>query len=218
MLDASDPDTGRCLTDEQIRDELVVFMLAGHDTTTTTLTYALWALGRHPDLQDRVRAEAAAVGEQQFTPADVPRLGYTVQVLQEALRMCPPAPMIARLVTDDTDVDGYRVKAGTVCGVGVYALHRDPALWNNPLEFDPDRFSPENAKSQSRWQYLPFGAGPRTCIGNHFAMLEVTLALAVIVRRVEISSFEADFPLALPFAMVAGGPIRARVKLRSPAF
>jgi cytochrome P450 len=86
----------------------------------------------------------------------------------------------------DIDVDGYPVEAGTVAIVGIYAMHRDPALWNNPLVFDPDRFSPQNSRGRDRWQFLPFGGGPRSCIGDHFAMLEATLALATIIRRAEI--------------------------------
>lgn len=120
------------------------------------------------------------------------------------------------MLTQDIEVDGYRVKAGTVCAVGVYAMHRDPALWDHPLEFDPRPVHPENAKTRDRWQYIPFGAGPRTCIGDHFAMLEATLALATIIRRSEIRSLDDDFPLALPFTMVAAAPIRAQVKARTP--
>ena len=96
LIAASDPATGRALSDDEIRDELVVFMFAGHDTTATTLTYALWALGRHPDMQDKVRAEVVAIGDRELTPEDVPALGYTVQVLHEALRLCPPAAATGR--------------------------------------------------------------------------------------------------------------------------
>ena len=189
---------------------------AGHDTTATTLTYALWALGNHPDMQAKVRAETDAIGDQELTPDDVPRLRYTVQVLHEALRLCPPGPSIPRLITQDLEVDGYLVKAGTLCAIGVYAMHRDPALWDRPLEFDPDRFSPENTTGRDRWQYIPFSAGPRTCIGDHFAMLEATLALATIIRRTEIRSLNDDFPLALPYTMVAAAPVRAQVNARTP--
>lgn len=211
MIAATDPATGRPLTDDEIRDELVVFMSAGHDTTATTLTYALWALGRHPDMQAEVRAEADAVGDRELTPDDVPGLRFTVQVLHEALRLCPPAPSIPRLITRDIAVDGYRVTARTLCFVGVYAMHRDPELWDDPLRFDPRRFDPERDAGRDRWQYIPFSAGPRTCIGDHFAMLEATLALATIVRRVEIRSLGDDFPVALPFTLVAASPIRAEV-------
>ena len=166
-------------------------------------------------MQGKVRAETDAIGDQELTADDVPRLRYTVQVLHEALRLCPPAPSIPRLITRDIEVDGYLVKAGTMCTVGVYAMHRDPDLWEDPLRFDPERFTPENTTGRDRWQYLPFSAGPRTCIGDHFAMLEATLALATIIRRSEIRSLNDDFPLALLFTLVAAAPIRAQVNARA---
>lgn len=215
MIAATDPDTGRTLTDEQICNDLIMFVLGAHDTTVTMLTYALWALGHHPDIQDKVRDEVDAIGDRELTSEDVPRLSYTVQVLHEALRLCPPAPVIPRLATHDIEVDGHLVKAGTACAIGVFAMQRDPALWDRPLEFQPERFSPEHAAGRDRWQYIPFSAGPRTCIGDHFAMLETTLALATIVRRAEIQSIKPDFPLALSFNMIAGAPIPARVRGRS---
>jgi cytochrome P450 len=215
MIAATDPATGRPLTDDEICNELIVFMLAGHDTTATTLTYALWALGRHPRMQSTVRAETDAIGDRELTSDDVPRLRYTVQVVHEALRLCPPGPSIPRLIIRDIEVDGYLVKAGTLCTVGVYAMHHDPELWDRPVEFDPDRFSPERAAGRDRWQYIPFSAGPRTCIGDHFAMLEATLALATIIRRTEIRSINDDFPLALPFTLVAAAPVYAQVNTRT---
>lgn len=215
LIGATDPATGRSLSDDEICDELVLFMLAGHDTTSTTLTYALWALGRHLDMQEKVRAEVAQIGDRELTPEDVSQLGYTVQVLHEALRLCPPGAGVARMAKQGIEVDGYRVEAGTMVLVGIYALHRDPTLWDRPLMFDPERFSPENSKGRDRWQYLPFGAGPRSCIGDHFAMLEATLALATIIRRIEVRSLDDDFPLIVPFTTVAAAPIRAHVKGRT---
>jgi cytochrome P450 len=214
LMAATDPDSGQGLSDEQIRSELVIFMLAGHDTTATTLAYALWALGLNLDVQQRVAAEAAAIGNHELTPEDISRLGYTVQVLHEALRLCPPGAATARMAQQDIEVDGCRVQAGSMLMVGIYALHRDPALWDNPLVFDPDRFSPEHVKGRDRWQYLPFGAGPRSCIGDHFAMLEATLALGTIVRSHEIRSTDADFPIIVPFTTVAATPIHAQIKSR----
>jgi cytochrome P450 len=215
MIAATDPSIGVPLTDDDICNELIVFMLAGHDTTATTLSYALWALGHHPDMQDRIRVETAAIGDRELTPDDVHRLTYTVRVLHEALRLCPPGPSIPRMITHDIEVDGHLVKAGTACAVGVYAMHRDPAIWDHPLQFNPDRFTPESTKARDRWQYIPFGAGPRSCIGDHFAMLEATLGLATIIRRTEICSLSDEFPLALPFTMVAAAPILAKVKART---
>jgi cytochrome P450 len=214
LLAATDPETGDPLSDKAIRDEMIIFLFAGHDTTATTLTYALWALGRHPILQERVVAEVGQFGDRELTPEDVPHLGFTVQVLQEALRLCPPGPTGTRMATRDVAIAGYRVKAGTMLAFGRMAVQRDPKLWDDPLTFDPDRFSTERADGRDRWQYVPFGGGPRSCIGNHFAMLEATLALASIVRRVDIVALEDDFPLAVPFTMVAAGPIRARVRRR----
>jgi cytochrome P450 len=114
----------------------------------------------------------------------------------------------------DIEVDGCRVEAGTMIVVGIYAMQRDPRLWADPLKFDPDRFSPENSRGRDRWQYLPFAGGPRSCIGDHFAVLEAALALATIVRDVELHSLTEDFPLAVPFTMVAGGPIPSRITRR----
>lgn len=212
LIEAIDPETGRPLTDDEICHELVLFMLAGHDTTSTTLTYALWSLGHHREIQEAVRGEVAALGERALTPEDVPALGLTVRVLHEALRLCPPAAGTMRAPTRDIVVDGHLVEAETMALVSFYALHRDPALWEDPLRFDPDRFLPERSKGRSRWQYLPFGGGPRSCVGDHFAMLEATLALATIVGAADIESLESDFPLDTPFTVVAARPVRARAR------
>ena len=162
-----------------------------------------------------MRAEVAALGNRALTPDDVPELGLTVRVLHEALRLCPPGAGTMRSPTSDIVVDGYRIQAKTVAVVSFYAMHRDPALWVDPLRFDPDRFLPERYKGRSRWQYLPFGGGPRSCIGDHFAMLEATLALATIVRAARIESLKGDFRLATPFTVVAAEPVDARVHART---
>lgn len=114
LIAATDPVTGHTLSDDDICNELLVFLLAGHDTTATALTYALWALGRHSDIQEKMAAEVAAIGDHALTPDDLPQLGYTVQVLHEALRLCPPAAMLGREALQDIEVDGYRVKAGAL--------------------------------------------------------------------------------------------------------
>ncbi|MGN6723116.1 MAG: cytochrome P450 [Marmoricola sp.] len=214
LLDTPDEHTGQPLTDAQIRAELFVFALAGHDTTATTLTYSLWQLGLHPEIQDRVAAEVRALGERPLTVEDAASLGYTSQVLHEALRLCPPAAGVGRMAMRDVIIDGYLVPEGSNIVVGIYAVHRDPELWESPTTFDPDRFAAERRHTVERWQYLPFGAGPRSCIGDHFAMLEATLALATLVRSCRIESLNDDFPMALPFTLTAGAPIPIRVRRR----
>ncbi len=214
LIAATDPETGRPLSDEDISNDLLIFMLAGHDTTATALTYALWQLGRHPEIQDRVAAEARAIGDRELTPADVPALGYTVQVLHEALRLCPPAAGVGRLALRDIAVGGYRVEAGSLVALGIYAVHHDPQIWPNPQVFDPDRFSPENSGRRDRWHFIPFAGGARACIGEHFARLETTLALATIVRSTEVVATRAEFPVEVPFTTVAKGPIPATVRVR----
>lgn len=214
LMEASDPQTGQVLSDDDICNDLLIFMLAGHDTTATALTYALWILGRHPDVQSRVAAEVAALGDRELAPADVPALGYTTQVLHEALRLCPPAAGVGRLAVRDIAVGGHRVEAGSLVAVGIYALHRDPQLWPEPDRFDPDRFSPERTAERDRWHFLPFAGGSRSCIGEHFARLETTLALATIVRSLQIRSLDDEFAVDVPFTTVARGPIRAQVTPR----
>ncbi|WP_081495124.1 cytochrome P450 [Mycolicibacterium chubuense] len=214
LIAATDPETGRPLSDQDICNDLLIFMLAGHDTTATALTYALWVLGHHPEAQDRVAAEVAELGDRDLTPADVPTLRYTVQVLNEALRLCPPAAGVGRVALRDIAVGGYRVQAGTLVAVGIYALHRDPSIWENPDTFDPDRFSPENAAVRGRWQFLPFAGGSRSCIGEHFARLETTLALATVIRSMRVRALDDDFPVDVPFTTVAHGPIRAHLSPR----
>jgi cytochrome P450 len=214
LIAATDPETGESLSDQEIAEELIVFLFAGHDTTATMLTYAMWQLGRHPDIQKRVAAEVDALPDRELEPDDIAALPYTVQVLREALRLCPPGPTGSRMATRDVEVGGYRVECGTMLIFGRMAVQRDPSLWDDPLTFDPDRFTPEAMKSRDRWQYVPFGGGPRSCIGDHFAMLEATLGLATFIRRVEVTSLGDDFPVAVPFTMVAADHIWARVRHR----
>ena len=145
LIAATDPDTGRPLSDDDIANELLIFMLSGHDTTATMLTYALWELGHHPDMQDRVAAEVAEIGDRELTPGDVPRLGYTAQVINESLRLCPPAAGVGRLALRDIAVDGYRVRGGHHCG----RRNQCPASGSGPV-------------GDARWFSIPIGSARRT--------------------------------------------------------
>ena len=211
LLEATDPVTGDPLTEDQRRNDLMTFMLAGHDTTASTLTYALWQLGRHPQWQDKVAAEATALGRSELTPADVERLPSAVHVLHEAMRLCPPAPNAVRQTVRDVAVDGFRIPAGWVLLVSIYALHRDPAVWEDAEKFDPSRWT--RPHTRSRWQYLPFSGGQRKCIGDHFAMLEATIALASLVRDLVLTPVD-DFEMEFAFTARSAGPVRMQVAPR----
>lgn len=213
LLAAADPQTGQALADDDLAWELVTFIVAGHDTTATTLAYALWELGRHRDVQAAVAQEVAALGERPLRPADVDSLPLTVRVLHEAMRLCPPAPAIARQAREDVEIDGHRVPRGWNVVLNLYALHRDPAAWERPTQFDPERFTPERAAARSRWQYLPFGGGQRACIGDHFAMLEATIALATLVRDLELESL-GGFDIEVGVTTHSASPVPVRVRRR----
>jgi cytochrome P450 len=215
LMAATDPDTGSPLSDRAICDELVLFIVAGHETIATVLTYALYAVGHHCDVQQRVATEVAELGAGPATATDTPRLRYTVQVLRESMRLCPPTAALGRMVMRDIAVDGYRVEAGTLALVSVIALHHDPHLWPDPLAFNPDRFASGEPAARRRWDYLPFGAGPRRCLGDHFAMQEATVALAGILRHVEIRSLRKDFPTTAPLTVIPAAPVPALVRRRA---
>ncbi|AFM19600.1 cytochrome P450 [Mycolicibacterium chubuense NBB4] len=215
MLEAVDPDTGQPLSDMDICHELVIFLASGLETTATTLAYALWALGRHPEMQEKAAAEVAAADVAALVSDPRGCLPYTMCVLQEALRLGGPTPAIMRVARTDMDVDGHRVESGSQLVVGVYALHRDPRLWDDPLRFDPDRFGPTDVRTRDRWQFLPFGGGPRSCIGEHFALTAAALELAAVLRRVEIVSTTTTFPITAPLTIVPDGPIPAQIRQRA---
>ena len=213
MLAAVDPDTGKPLNDTDICHELVIFLASGLETTATTLAYALWALGRNQEIQERVASEVRAADAEALTADPRGCLPYTMCVLQEALRLGGPTPAIMRVARTDMEVDGHLVTSGSQLVVGVYALHRDPALWTDPLTFDPDRFAPD--VNRDRWQFLPFGGGPRSCIGEHFALTAALLELAAVLRTVDIVAETSTFPITAPLTIVPDGPIPAKIRQRA---
>ena len=217
LIAATDPETGAALSDQAICDELVLFMLAGHETISTALTYAVYALGHHPEVQDKLAEEVCGLDVTAIGGADMPQLGYAAQVLRESMRMCSPSLVLGRMVLQDIAVDGYRVSAGDFAAVSVAAIHHDPEVWENPSKFDPERFTSERMRARSRWDYLPFGAGQRACLGDHFAIQEASLALAGIVSQVRIRSLSSEFPLTVPLTAIPAAPVPVRVTPRKPS-
>lgn len=183
LMQAKDPETGRQMDDLLLRDNLLTFIGAGHETTALALTWSLYLLGAHPPTAARVRAEIATVaGVETITDAHVERLTFTRQVVQEAMRLYPSLPLMSRMCAQDVEAGGLAVKAGTFVFIPIYAIHRHRLLWQDPDVFDPDRFSPERSAGRHRFAYLPFGAGPRVCIGQAFAQTETVAILATLVR------------------------------------
>ena len=196
MEAARDSETGRAFSDEQLGDEVATMILAGHETTATALFWALYLLALEPATQEAVAAEALA--QPANAPLDIERLKFTRAVLDETMRLYPPAFLIARAAYGPDTVAGLPVKPRDVILIAPWLLHRHEKLWRDPNAFIPERFMAPNPPPD-RFAYLPFGAGPRICIGAHFALVEATLALARLTRefRVELKETNAVVPVGV---------------------
>ena len=184
LLQARGEDGSR-MSDEQICDESLTLFGAGHETTATALAWAWYLLATHPDIYRNMQQEVDSVlNGRAPTYADLAHLPYTLQVFKETMRLYPPAYGISRAALHDIEIDGYFIPKNRYVVVCPYTLHRRPDYFPVPEKFDPQRFTPENEKRLPRYAYLPFGAGPRICIGNHFAMMEGHLLLATLAQRV----------------------------------
>jgi cytochrome P450 len=216
LLSARDPDTGEAMDVQQVRDEALIFLLAGHETTSTALTFTLHLLGRHPREQAKVQDELDAVlAGRPPTTDDLPALGRTTMAIKEAMRLYPPAYALGRRSEAKTEIGGYVIPAGSNVLVSQYATHRHPQFWDDPERFDPARFTPEREEARHRYAYFPFGAGPRACIGSHFAMLEAVIAVAVLLQRCHVRSQLAEVPLDTQgITLRARGPVPLEVTAR----
>jgi cytochrome P450 len=183
LLAARD-DAGARMSDRQLRDEVTTLFLAGHETTSLALAHTIYLLATHPEIERRLVAELDEVLAGRLpTVEDSKALRYTRQVLDESMRLYPPAWATGREVSRDIEIRGYRIRRGAQLLMSQWLVHRDSRFFPDPEAFDPDRWQPERAKKLPRYAYFPFGGGPRVCIGNHFAMLEATLVLAVLMQR-----------------------------------
>ncbi len=182
LLEGEDPETKRRMNTAELRDNLLTFIVAGHETTTLTLAWALYLSAFDPGVQDRARAEAkAALGARAATVADLAALPYCRQIVDEALRLYPPAAFLSRTARAHDTLCGREVRPGDTVMLPIYALHRNHALWPDPHRFDPSRFT--DPKAVDRFAYLPFGGGPRICIGASFALQEAVIILATLLAR-----------------------------------
>jgi cytochrome P450 len=196
LLRARDPDTGEAMDVQQVRDEALIFLLAGHETTSTALTFTLHLLGRHPSEQQLVHDELDGVLDgRAATLDDVPALERTAMAIKEAMRLYPPAYALGRLSVTENEIGGYLIPAGSYVVVSQFATHRHPHFWENAEAFEPARFTAEHEAARHPYAYFPFGGGPRACIGSNFAMLEAVIATAALLQRFHIRSELKAVPL-----------------------
>jgi cytochrome P450 len=187
MMLAHDPDTGEGMSDEQLRNQILTLMLAGYDTTASALTWTWYLLSQNPAAAERVRAEVRqSLNGRAPRYADLEQLPYTRMVLNESLRLYPPAWTLGRRARGEDEIGGYYIAPNSVIAICIYALHRHPGFWSEPEAFDPERFSPENSAGRHRFAYVPFGAGPRQCIGNNFGLMEASLIIAGIAQHFDL--------------------------------
>ncbi len=185
LVAALDEETGAGLSPREVRDEVLTIFVAGHETTAAAMTFVWYALSQQPEWEEKLHAELdEALGGRTATEADLPNLKLTRRIIEETMRLYPPAPgLSARMAVEADEVAGTRIPAGGMVMISPWILHRHRSLWENPNRFDPDRFLPERSVGRPRLAYLPFGGGPRVCIGQMLAMNEAVLILATLAQR-----------------------------------
>jgi len=188
MMQARDEETGQGMDDLALRNQVITLLLAGYETTASALTWTFYLLSQHPEVVARLRAELRDVLDGR-TPVsdDLPSLDYTRMIFEEALRLYPPAWVLGRVALGEDRLGGYAVPPRTIIAISPYTVHRHLAFWRDPDHFDPERFSHQRSSQRQRFSYIPFGAGPRQCIGNTFAMLEAQLIIAMVMGRFDLA-------------------------------
>jgi cytochrome P450 len=212
LMSARDPESGRSMDERQLVDNLLTFYLAGHETTARALAWTLYLLARSPEWSARLAAEIARVtGGGPVAAGHIERLVEVQQVLKESMRLYPPVPLMGRQAVVPTALGGHALARGATVMMPIYAIHRHVKRWRAPDRFDPARFAPENEAKLERYQYMPFGAGPRICIGMAFAMLEATAMLATLLQHARFAPVEGHepYPVARVTLVPRGGmPLR----------
>ncbi|MFJ6651118.1 cytochrome P450 [Streptomyces sp. NPDC091290] len=214
LLAARDTDTGVCLTDTEVRDQVVTILFAGTETTASTVSWALLELGRHPEVEHEVVQEVLeVVGDRPIALSDIPRLGVLRRVLDEVIRLYG-VTLLMRRATADVDLGGHYIPAGSEVAFSLYALHRDPSLFEDPDRFVPDRWLPERRTRLQREEFVPFGAGNRKCIGETFSWTEATIVLATVLRRWALRPLPGHTPRAAASAMAHPDHVPMRIEPR----
>ncbi|MBS2019677.1 MAG: cytochrome P450 [Deltaproteobacteria bacterium] len=214
MLLATQDESGAGMSDRQVRDEAMTLFLAGHETTANAMAWTLYLLAQHAEVRERLEAELDALGHDP-SYEELRELPYTLAVLKESMRLYPPAYMLARRAIQDVELGGHRLRKHTIVILNVLGIHRRPDTFPDPDRFDPTRFLGDAERSLPRCAYMPFGAGPRICIGNHFALMEGHVLLATLARRVRLDLVgQADATMEPLVTLRPKGGIRMRVSVR----
>lgn len=188
LMSAQDEESGEGMDDKQLRDEAFSLMVAGHETSALALTWAWHLLAQHPEIEEKLQEELATVlNGRAPTVEDMPKLKYTMMIIQETLRLYPPVYALGRTAIDDDEIGGYRIPAKSEVVILPYITHRHPEFWDEPNKFDPERFAPDRVNSRLRYAYFPFGGGPRQCIGNNFALMECQMILATLAQQYRLA-------------------------------
>ncbi|MES2733873.1 MAG: cytochrome P450 [Bacteroidota bacterium] len=200
LMEAQDEETGEKMNRQQLRDEVTTIFMAGHETTANALAWAFYMLAKHPDIAQKAREEVTQVLGKHGLPTyeNVRELKYVLQVIQETMRLYPPAWVVGRKTIEADQVGEYHLPANSPILMSSYAVHRNPAYWENPDVFNPDNFLPENEKKRPTYAYFPFGGGPRLCIGNNFALMEMQIVLALVIRQFDFHLVSEQEILPLP--------------------
>jgi len=216
LMHARDPESGQSMNDEQLVDNLLTFYLAGHETTAKALTWTLYLLARSPEWTRALEEEIARVtGGAEIAAGHIEQLVLTQQVLKESMRLYPPVPLMTRQAVADTRLGDHPIRAGSSVVMPIYAIHRHAKRWEDPDAFDPARFAPQREAAIPRYQYMPFGAGPRICIGMGFAMMEATAMLATLLRHARFAPVAGREPAPVArVTLIPGGGMPLRVSVR----
>ncbi len=214
LIAAQDPETGQSMGRFELRNNLLAFIVAGHETTALALTWALYLLALHPERQEAARAVARdALGDRAATADDLAALAPLRRIIEEALRLYPPAAFMTRQAQAEAEISGHRIAPGCLIMIPIYAIHRHRLLWEEPDAFDPDRFLPERAKARHKFAYLPFSGGPRICIGMAFALMEAQIILATVLARFAVSlpqGLEPRLQMTFTLRPEGGMPLEVR--------
>jgi cytochrome P450 len=195
LLKAKYEDDGTSMTNEQLIDEILIFFVAGHETTANALTFTFHLIAKNPAVYKKVLAEIDAIDETLSPMEKIGKLNYVKNCVEESMRLYPPAWITDRVAIEDDSFGDFTVEKGTMIGISFYELHRNPTYWKNPNDFMPERFADENRKEIANY-YFPFGAGPRMCIGNNFAMYEMMLAMYQMLKKYDVKTSQENIEIS----------------------